>query len=296
MSDESGFQVRHERMRGDGVELHVARAGSGPPVVLLHGFPEGSRSWRKQIPALAEAGFSVLAPDLRGYGLSDRPGDQSAYHLRHLVGDVAALVRASGHPRAHVVGHDWGGIIAWSFAGEHPELLDRLVILNAPHMELYLRAVASHLPQLLRGWYAAFFQLPWLPEMALSAGDFQAVREMFRKAPRMKGAFPNEEIDAYVADLARPGALKAAIDYYRANMGTGGLTLARRARVSAETLVIWGDHDPALTLRVLDGLEEMAPRVRLHRVHDSGHWVNNEAPDEVNRVMTRFLRAGLSEG
>lgn len=126
------IEIRHERVQGHGVELHVARAGAGPPVILLHGFPENWRSWHRQIGPLAVAGFSVWAPDMRGFNLSERPAGREAYLLRHLVADVAALVRATGHPRAHVVGHDWGGIVAWTFAGAHPELLDKLVILNAP--------------------------------------------------------------------------------------------------------------------------------------------------------------------
>src|SRR5207244_2516240 len=130
---------------------------------LLHGFPENWRCWRHQFEPLAQAGLSVLAPDLRGYNLSDRPSPRAAYDLRRLVADVAALVRATGHTRAHIVGHDWGGVIAWAFAGAHPELLDRLVILNAPHMDIYLRKVWRP-PQVFRSWYVLFFQIPRLPE------------------------------------------------------------------------------------------------------------------------------------
>lgn len=143
--------IRHERVDADGVSLHVARAGDGPPVLLLHGFPENWHAWRHQIAPLADAGFSVWAPDLRGYGRSDRPGVQSAYRLDRLVADVAALVRATGHHRAHVVGHDWGGIVAWRFAAEHAASVDRLVVMNAPHMALYARQMWRS-SQLLRSW------------------------------------------------------------------------------------------------------------------------------------------------
>ena len=283
-------ELRHERIKGDGIELHVARAGEGPPVILLHGFPENWHSWHRQVSALVGAGFSVLAPDMRGYNLSDRPAKREAYHLRHLVADVVALVRATGYPRAHVAGHDWGGIVAWTFAGTHPELLDKLVILNAPHLQIYLEKVRRP-PQVFKSWYVLFFQLPALPELALSACDFRAVRNMFSRYPARKGAFSDEDIDEYIEALSRPGALTAALNYYRANLTPDALQMARSARSGAETLVIWGALDPALGTDLLEGLDRVAPRIRIHRIPDAGHWVQNEAPEEVNRVLTEFLRS-----
>jgi pimeloyl-ACP methyl ester carboxylesterase len=282
------LQVRHERIKADAVELHLAVVGSGPPVVLLHGFPENWRSWRRQFAALVHAGFSVWAPDMRGYNLSDKPADQAAYHLRHLIADVAAIVRAAGYPRAHIGGHDWGGIVAWTFAGHHPHLVDRLVIFNAPHLEIY-REKVQRPPQMFRSWYVLLFLLPRLPELALSARNFRAVRDMFRRLPARAGAFNDEDIDEYVRALSSPGALTAALNYYRANVRSGGVALARSARIAAETLVIWGDQDPALGPELLDGLERVAPHVRVHRIAGAGHWVQNEAPEEVNRVLTDFL-------
>jgi pimeloyl-ACP methyl ester carboxylesterase len=285
-----GIELRHERVQGHGVGLHVARAGEGPPVVLLHGFPECWYSWRRQIEALARAGFSVLAPDLRGYNLSDKPAGRDAYHLRLLVEDVAALVRTTGQARAHVVGHDWGGILAWTLAGERPELLDKLVILNAPHLRLYFEKVRRP-PQLFRSWYVLFFQLPALPERALSAGDFRAVRDMFKRYPAREGAFTGEDIDRYIEALSRPGALTAGLNYYRANLTSDRLEIARSARTEAETLIIWGERDPALGTELLEGIERVAPRVRVHRIPDASHWVQNEAPEEVNRVLVDFLQS-----
>jgi pimeloyl-ACP methyl ester carboxylesterase len=284
-----GGVTRHERMTADGVELHVARAGNGPPVLLLHGFPEHWRSWRHQIPVLASAGFSVLAPDLRGYNDSDRPASVGAYHLRHLVADVAALVRATGHARAHVVGHDWGGIVAWTFAGIHPELVQSVVIMNAPHLDIYVRALRRS-SQMLRSWYVLFFRMPWLPEHALSAGNFAAVRRMFRlHGSRMP--FSEAEIEINVAALSRPGALTAALNYYRANMAADAIDLARAARVEADTLVIWGERDPALAVGLLNGLDRVAPHVEVHRIAHASHWVQSEVPDEVNRLLVPFLQS-----
>ncbi|HTE18176.1 MAG TPA: alpha/beta hydrolase [Armatimonadota bacterium] len=285
----SEVAIRHEQIQGDGVRLHAAVAGEGPPVILLHGFPENWRSWRRQMGALAAAGFSAWAPDLRGYNLSEKPAGREPNHLRHLVEDVAAVVRATGHARAHVVGHDWGGIIAWTFAGQHPELLHRLAILNPPHLRLYMEQVRRP-PQMFRSSYVLFFQLPVLPERALSRGDFAAVRKMFRSGPAVKDAFPDGEIEQYVRALAAPGALTAALNYYRTNLTTDGLKLAREAVTDAETLVLWGELDPALDLRLLDGIERVAPKVRVHRLPGISHWIQNEAPEEVNRALIDFLR------
>ena len=282
--------IEHRRLRGAGVDLHVATLGTGAPVLLLHGFPESWRSWRHQMPALAAGGFAAWAPDLRGYNLSDRPPRRADYHLRLLVDDVAALVCATGHQRAHVVGHDWGGIVAWSFAGAYPELLHRLVIVNAPHLRLFARKVRRP-PQIFRSWYILLFQLPGLAERLLSARDFAALRHMFGRMPANRGAFPADEIERYVEAMRPPGALTAALNYYRAlAREPGGVTLAVRARSAADTLVIWGSRDPALGTELLEGLERHAPRLTIHRIATAGHWVQNEAPEEVNRVLLDFLR------
>lgn len=281
--------MRHDRVLSGGLALHVAVAGKGQPVILLHGFPENWHSWRHQIAPLAAAGFSVWMPDLRGYNLSDIPTSRHAVHLRHLVADVAAIVAATGYPRAHIVGHDWGGIIAWAFAGAYPTLLGKLVILNAPHMQIYTEKV-WRTSQMLRSAYAAFFQFPVLPELALSAGNYRAVRHMFKHLPACKAAFGDADIAQFINGLSRPGALTAALDYYRENMRSNGMTMARAATTAAETLVIWGELDPALGPFLLDGLHRFAPRVRIHRIPHASHWVQNEAPDEVNRILTTFLR------
>jgi epoxide hydrolase 4 len=285
---ESRFDIRHVRVEADGVELHIAAAGDGPPVVLLHGFPENWRSWRRQFDPLVRAGFSVWAPDLRGYNLSDKPPAREAYHLRHLVADVAAIVRATGYPRAHIGGHDWGGIIAWIFAGRQPDLVDKLVIFNAPHPKIYFEKVRRP-AQMLRSWYVLFFLLPGLPERTMSARNFAVVRDMFKRRPARRGAFSDDDIEQYVQALSLPGALTAGLNYYRANVRLDALALGRSARIAADTLVIWGERDPALTTALLDGLETVAPRVHVHRIADAGHWVQNEAPQEVNRILLDFF-------
>ncbi|MEO8997338.1 MAG: alpha/beta hydrolase, partial [Nitrosospira sp.] len=273
-----------------GIDLHVVVAGKGPAVILLHGFPENWRSWLHQIPVLSAAGFSVFTPDMRGYNLSGRPKERDAYKLARLVADVAALVHATGYPRAHIVGHDWGGIIAWSFASRHPEMVDKLVILNAPHLKIYLEKV-RHLPQMLKSWYVLFFLMPRLPELALSANNYRAIRDMFQLRPARRGAFGDRDIERYIDALSQPGALTAALNYYRANVtGETLRKFAQDARINAETLVIWGELDPALGLELLDGLNDVAPHVRIYRIPDSSHWVQNEAPAEVNQALVDFLK------
>jgi epoxide hydrolase 4 len=278
--------IEHERIEAsDGVTLHAAHTGAGPLVILLHGFPENWTTWRHQMTPLADAGFSVLAPDLRGYNESDAPAGVEAYAIDQLVSDVAALVRSTGHARAHIVGHDWGGIIAWHFAAAHPELLDRLVIMNAPHPSIFARKVRRP-PQLFRSWYAAFFQLPLLPEAVLRAFDFAAVRRLLRTTPARAGAFSDTDIDHYVRGLSRRGALAGAVNYYRAAVRCPP---KRRVRTDAPTLVIWGELDAALSTGLLDGLERYATDLRIERMPDAGHWVQNEAPAEVTRLLLEFL-------
>lgn len=270
------------------MRLHTAISGDGPPVILLHGFPENGHSWRHQVPALVSAGYSAWVPNLRGYPPSDISPWRRDYHLRYLVNDVAAIVAATGHAKAHVIGHDWGGIIAWAFAGAFPSLLDKLVILNAPHMQIYAEKVLQT-SQFFRSTYVGFFQLPLLPEQMLSAGNFFLLRQMFRNLPACRDAFSNEDIAKYVECLAHPGALKAALDYYRENLMSGGMAMARSARTNAPVLVIWGGKDPSLGTFLLEGLERFAPRLRIRHIPRAGHWVQNEVPDEVNRELLAFL-------
>lgn len=282
--------TRQQRIDSGGLGLHALVTGEGPPAVLLHGFPENGHSWRRQVPALAAAGFSAWVPNLRGYPPSEISPRRADYRLRHLVDDVAAIVAATGQARASIVGHDWGGIIAWAFAGTHPALLDKLVILNTPHMQVYMEKV-WRTSQLFRSGYVGLFQLPCLPERLLSAGDFFVVRQMFKLLPARRETFDDADVARYLAGLAQPGALKAALDYYRANLAPGEMALARSARTEAPVLVIWGQRDPALGAFLLDGVERFAPHVRIHRIRRAGHWVQSEAPEEVNRLLLAFLEA-----
>lgn len=282
----------HHEAVVNGVRLHYVEAGEGPLVVLLHGFPEFWYSWREQIPALTDAGFRVVAPDMRGYNTSERPRALAAYDLDALVADVVALIRHAGEERAVVVGHDWGGVVAWELAARHPDVVEKLVVMNAPHPDALRRELRS-LSQLRRSWYALAFQVPWLPELLIRANLAELLDALFRDGTVRPDAFTDEDVRRYEEALSRPGALTAAIDYYRAlgrrvvrELRSGGLD---ERTVPVPTLLVWGERDPALGVELTEGLERWVPDARVERLPDAGHWVQNDAPERVNELLVDFL-------
>jgi pimeloyl-ACP methyl ester carboxylesterase len=280
----------HHEAKINGTCLHFVEAGVGPLVVLLHGFPQFWYCWRHQISALAEAGFRVIAPDMRGYNLSDKPEGVAAYRMEELVEDVVSLVRHAGEKIAHVVGHDWGGVIAWTVAQRRPEVVNRLAVLNAPHPAAYRRELRSF-DQLSRSWYVLFFQLPWLPERYLRAGHFARLGRMFRADPSRADTFTPQDVRRYKEALGQPGAVTAAVNYYRAALRYPQTREEMERPVSVPTLVIWGERDRYLSPRLLDGLEQWVPGVRVERLPGVSHWVQEESPEEVNRLLINFLLA-----
>lgn len=268
------------------LRVHALEAGQGAPVLMLHGFPDLSRTWRFQLPVLAAAGFHVLAPDLRGYGGTDRPNGLESYRSRELVGDVLGLLDAMEWEKATLVGHDWGAVIAWHFAMAHPERLERLVIINGPHPVHYARML-KHPRQLLRSWYAGAFLIPWLPERLLGArGALPLLKLLETSAP---GAFTAEDRAVYREALTQPGALTAMLNYYRAAAFRDRLDGEVKRPVEVPTLVIWGDRDPALAPELASVPRELAPSLRIHRIPRAAHFSHLEAPNEVNRELLAFL-------
>jgi len=284
-----GVRLNHVRVATNGLALHAAVAGDGPAALLLHGFPEHWWSWRRQIAPLAQAGFAPWALDLRGYNLSDRPIGQAAYRIPQLVDDIAGVVKATGQDRCDIVGHDWGGVIAWTFAQMHPDLVRRLVVLNAPHPSLFARELRRP-RQMLRSAYALFFAVPWLSEAVLAARDFAAVRAIFTRTTVRASAYCNADIDAFVAPLRTPGALTAALNYYRANLRAFAHERDVTTSLATDTLVLWGERDPALDRRLLDGLDRIVPRVHVERFPRASHFVHADEPDRVNDAIISFLR------
>lgn len=292
-------------VRANGRRHHSIAAGpdDGEPVVLLHGFPEFWYAWRDQLAALADAGYRAIAPDLRGYNLTERPADLPAYRISALVADAVALIDALADGRAHVVGHDWGGVIAWELAAREPTAVDRLAILNAPHPGRYDRALRDP-DQLLRSWYVGFVQLPWLPERLLTARDGAAIRRLLRTDPVDPSAFSPTDRDRYAAAFCRGSAATAALNYYRA-LFRGTVTGAVRdaipgvdAGIDAQlsdgyvdrpTLLLWGEQDTALSPRLTEGLDEWVPELRIERFPDASHWLQADAPEAVNAALVDFF-------
>jgi pimeloyl-ACP methyl ester carboxylesterase len=268
----------------NGVRLHCVVEGEGPLVFLLHGFPETSHAWRKQMPTLATR-FRVVAPDLRGYGGSDKPVGIAAYRTAVIADDIAALVRAFGAERAHIVGHDWGGAVAWTLAMLHPEAVDRLAVLNCPHPAVMKRALRSSWTQMRRSWYIFAFQLPWLPEWALGREGAQAIKDALRRSSK-PGTFSEADLDEYARAFSAPGAVGAALNYYRAAVRSS----VPSAKIKAPTLLIWGEDDVALGIELTRGMDDLfAIKLRVEYVPDTSHWVMEERPEVVNRLLLDFL-------
>jgi pimeloyl-ACP methyl ester carboxylesterase len=282
------IDVKANRLR-----FHVLEAGSGDRLALfLHGFPELGFSWRSQLPLLAELGYRAWAPDLRGYGKSDRPQGLSEYAIETLMDDVAGLIDASGARETLLIAHDWGGVIAWYFALRRIRPLERLVVMNLPHPALFERGVRSGWRQRLRSWYVLFFQIPWLPERLFRMRRASAVTEAFRGMAVDKSRFPEEVLDVYRRAALEPGALTAMINYYRALVRGGG---ARRQtslgfpRIDLETLMIWGEQDRALGVELTYGTEAYVPNLTVKYLPHASHWVQQDAPDEVNAILREWL-------
>jgi pimeloyl-ACP methyl ester carboxylesterase len=288
----AGLAVPAERrwIRAGDLELHAVVAGpeDGPLALLLHGFPECWYSWRHQIPVLVEAGFLVVAPDLRGYNLSDKPQGVQHYQIDRLTEDIRTLIRTLGRERAVLVAHDWGGVVAWRFAIDHPEAVDRLVVMNAPHPVTFFKALRSDRSQQLKLWYMFAFQLPWLPEALLTLSPAASARLFFRGTAVRSQAFSDADLEVMAAALAQPGAMRCMIDWYRAAFRFRAA--AKPRPIEAPTLLIWAEDDVALGKSLTSGLERWVPDLQVHYIPDCGHWVQNEAPDEVNERMLAFLR------
>jgi pimeloyl-ACP methyl ester carboxylesterase len=272
----------------NGLRLHYVEAGEGPLVVLLHGFPEFWYSWHRQIPALAAAGFHVLAVDQRGYNESDKPAGVDRYRIEALTDDAAGLIAHAGHAKAHVIGHDWGGVVAWAVAMRHADVVDKLVILNAPHPAAYLRELQTT-DQRLRSWYVLFFQLPVLPELLIRAGNYALLERGLRREPVNPDAFTADDLRLYKEAVSQPGALTAALNYYRAAYRHRREARTLLRRVTAPTLLLWGERDRYLSLRLTEGLEPWVPDLRVERIPDASHWVQNDAPERVNVALVAFL-------
>lgn len=270
----------------NGINLHVAEAGptDASLVLLLHGFPDHFASWRFQLPALADR-YRVVAPDLRGYNLSDKP--TWGYDVATLAADVRELIYALGQREAAIVGHDWGGFIAWVVGIREPEVVRKLAILNAPHPATLTRGW-KHPDQFRRSAYIAFFQLRGIAERAIERDDYAMLRRTFRSADRGRAWLTDEDIQHNIDAIRRPGALSAALEYYR--QLPCALAQASPMRViQAPTLLLWGELDPYLGPWMADNLEPWAHDLQVKRFPTLSHWPHLQAPERINTVLQEFL-------
>ena len=261
----------------------------GEMVILLHGFPEGAESWSKQVDALARAGFLAVAPDLRGYGLSDAPEGVESYAIDHLADDVRFIITAFGRSAAHVAGHDWGAIVAWYFAGRYPEMTKTLTALSVPHPAALAAASRGDEDQQARSRYVGLFLIEGKAEEVLAGDDYRRIRSMFSLGPN-PDAVPRSVIDHFTRSLSRPGRLTAALNYYRANLGAGGgawETPIRIGPITMPTTLLWGDQDPALGRSAAEATaQHVQGEYALEVLVGAGHWLQFERPAEVSRTLT----------
>ena len=289
------MEVTTRRIEANGLTFRVDEAGEGDNVaLLLHGFPESRFSWRHQVPMLAAMGWRVIAPDLRGYGGSSRPPRKADYAIEHLVEDAAGLFEAADARRRLLVGHDWGAAVAWAFAIDRRLALDGLVIMNVPHPAAMARVMRTSWRQWLRSWYMAFFQLPWLPEAMMTANRAKAIGDAFTGMAVDKSRFPPEVTDVYRQNALIPGAMTAMINYSRANTGLLGRWGPAPPVIEIPTLMIWGEADTALGLENTEGYEALVEDFTLRRLPGVSHWVQQEAPERVNEILSGWLAGRLA--
>lgn len=283
---------QHRDIITNGIRMHYVTQGQGPLVVLLHGFPEFWYSWRYQIPVLAEQGYKVVAPDLRGYNDSDKP--RRGYDVPTLLRDIKGLIEELGYEKAIIVGHDWGGVLAWAFPMRYPHMTERLIVLNAPHPWAFQREL-RHAKQLRMSWYVLAFQIPWLPDYLLARHHARLIGQTIYRTAVRKEAFPPDVLLRYQDAMSKPRAITSALNYYR-NLMQRGLfrPMNRNTQRSIEvpTLLIWGEQDVALSIELTKDLEQWVPNIQVRLIADSGHWVQQEQPELVNHSILEFVSNG----
>jgi pimeloyl-ACP methyl ester carboxylesterase len=273
------------------LSFEVDCCGEGGKLALcLHGFPENNFSWRKQLPVLADMGYKVWAPNLRGYGNSYKPAKVSDYSIEKLLNDIVGLIDASDSDEVTIIAHDWGGILAWIFASRELKPLKSLVIMNCPHPVAFKRGL--NLRQLLMSWYMYFFQIPFLPEWYLGRNNAMPIRRMLEKTSVNSDMFPQKVTEVYRKHAAQNGTLTAMINYYRAlfryppkmtNADSSG------EKITVPTLLIWGEQDLALSKDLALKTSEFVVDLQTKFIPNGSHWIQQDCPEEVNKLMIEFL-------
>ncbi|MFC3070180.1 alpha/beta fold hydrolase [Phenylobacterium soli] len=282
------FQTR--KVRAGALDLNVAEAGpvDGPLVILLHGFPEFWFEWRELIGPLAEAGFRVVAPDQRGYNLSDKPKGVDAYRLDLLAGDIFALAAALGRDRFSVVGHDWGASVAWWMATIRPQPIERLAIMNAPHPAVWKQAMTTDPEQRNKSRYVQMLRIPALPELMVRAGGYKGLSDAFASSPRPE-AFTPQIMARYQEAWRRPGALTGGFNWYRA-LFRAELAVPAKGSIGVPTLVLWGDQDPFAEAKLAEESAALCASAEVVHFPHASHWLPHDEPDGVSQRLLAFLR------
>ena len=283
------MELEHGHIKTNGIQLYVVQTGpkSGTPILLLHGFPENWRCWIKQIPVLSQAGCRVIIPDQRGYNLSDKPKGVQAYQVDTLVKDIIGLIDVLEYEKVNLVGHDWGAAIAWMLAIKYPERLHRLGIINVPHPAVMRRFLQRDFEQMRRSLYAAFFQLPWLPETIFRRNNWSVLAKSICNSAK-SNAFTEKNIEEYKEAWSEPGAMTAMLNWYRAAFWYRP-QITNDMRVRVRTLILWGVNDVALSRRMARPSLDYCEDGNLIFFPDATHWVQHEEVEEVNRHLLEFV-------
>lgn len=277
---------QHEYITTNGVKLHYVTQGNGELMLMLHGFPEFWYSWRYQIPAFADD-YQVVALDLRGYNDSDKPKAQSAYVMDEFIKDIEGVITGLGYDKCVLVGHDWGGAIAWNFAYSRPHMVEKLIVLNIPHPAKMAEGLRTP-QQLLRSWYMFFFQLPEVPEALIQAADYQFLERALQQIPVNKNVFTQADIEAYKNAASKRGALTAMLNYYR-NITHQRMLSSDWSILEVPTLLIWGEGDVALGKELTYNTQAYVRNLQIKYIANAGHLVQQEQPQLVNQYMREFL-------
>ncbi|MGI4750328.1 MAG: alpha/beta fold hydrolase [Janthinobacterium lividum] len=280
------MEISSQYFEVNGITLHAAIAGpeQGKVMLFLHGFPEFSLGWKNQLIFFAEKGYRVIAPDQRGYNRSSKPKGVKAYRFENIIADAVGLIKQVSTQKIILVGHDWGGGIAWEVAGQHPELIEKLIILNMPHLKVIGDTLKSNPRQLLRSWYFGFFQIPRLPEWLLSWSNFKLLGKSMVKTAN-KNTFSKADLDQYKAAWQNPATVRTMINWYRAYKYS---KLALK-RVSVPTLILWGKKNTFLLPEMAEKSNLLCAKGKLIVLEDASHWLHHEKAAQVNQLMLNFL-------
>jgi pimeloyl-ACP methyl ester carboxylesterase len=283
--------MEHRTLATNGIKLHAVTAGDpdAPLVILLHGFPEFSYAWRKYLPILADAGYLAVAPDQRGFNLSDKPGPTSAYDLEELTADVLGIIDSFGRAQAAIVGHDWGAIVAWWLAMRHPERVSRLAAINVPHPLVMRDFTLKHPSQMAKSWYVWFFQIPLLPELSFMRHDGQHVLDRMMREAR-PGTFSADDLDAHRGAWRQPGAVHSMVNWYRAAVRKLLPPTDQDPTIKPPTLIIWGKRDHLLDVRMAEESARVCVSARVEYFENAGHFVQHEEFEAVSQLLLEALR------